>query len=102
MPSLVARVAVAFSAAVFLMLSAVSPPALAGDPKPPCTPGDPNCVVIVVGDPGHPGGGGAGEGGGGGGATPPDPCAPESGYSLIACHADGYVGIRLCVPIYEE
>lgn len=92
-------------ASVFILILALGTSlAAAGDAAPPCTPGDPNCVIIGTGDPGGPStpGGGSSGAPGGGGPTHPDPCRPDTGYSYIACESMGAPGLSICVPIFEQ
>jgi hypothetical protein len=103
MSSVVGRWAASLSVALALVFTVGTSPARAGEPKPPCTPGDPNCVIIGTGDPGGPGNPGGGTGDpGGGGPTQPDPCLPDTGYAYIACRSIGIVGLDVCVPIFEQ
>jgi len=73
-----------------------------GAPSLACSSLNPDCVGVSTGSGGHRGGGHSGAGSSHGGTTAPDPCAPETGYSWTACHALGYVGLKMCVPLYEQ
>lgn len=93
-----------FASVFILILALATSLAIAGDPPPPCTPGDPNCVIIGTGDQGGPStpGGGSPGAPSGGGPTSPDPCRPDTGYSYIACKAMGAPGLSICVPIFDQ
>ncbi len=68
-----------------------------------CPPTEPNCVIVVVGDPGSPGSGGPGSGGGrgngGGGPVKPDPCKQYPGplHDLCAKHQ-----AQQCLDLWSE
>jgi hypothetical protein len=89
-------VTLALAVALFGLAVQTAPPSLA------CSSLNPDCVGVSTGSGGHRGGGHSGAGSSHGGPTAPDPCAPETGYSWTACHALGYVGLKMCVPLYEQ
>lgn len=86
MSSVDRRRAALTSATLALALTFQANPARAGELSPPCTPGDPNCVIIGASDSGTSGG----DGGTGGGSKQPDPCLAYPGDLFRQCtHSTG-------------
>lgn len=101
MPAVAGRVGAVLASALVVTI-AVNVTRAVADPVPPCTPGDPSCVIIGVGGPAEPALPGTSNRGGDGGSAKPDPCQGDTGYPYLACSTLGYPGLAVCVPLFEK